>query len=73
MEVVLIHLTNYQIVGDNMPLWGSLQGKKTYIVTAMGILGAVVAYLTGDMTPAQAWQTIMPLLATAALKHGQAN
>lgn len=54
-----------------MPYWGALKGKKTYIVTAMGILGAIAAYLTGDMTPAQAYQTILPLLAAAALKHGQ--
>jgi len=56
-----------------MPLWGALRGKKTYLVTAIGILGAIAAYLTGDMTPQQAFQTIMPLLAAAALKHGQAN
>lgn len=44
-------------------MFGVLKGKKTYIVGAMTILGAIVSHLTGDLALNEAVQ----LIVTAAL------
>lgn len=38
---------------------GKLKGKKTYLVGAVAILGAVVSYLVGDATAAEASQAVL--------------
>ncbi len=50
-----------------------LKGKKTYVVAALAILGAVGAYLTGDMTLAQAIQAGITALLGATLRAGMAT
>ena len=56
-----------------MPFWGVLQGKKTYIVAGLGIIGAIASYLTGDVSSAQAGQLILTALLGATIRHGVAN
>ena len=38
---------------------GKLNGKKTYVVGALGVLGGVASYLIGDATAPQAAQVIL--------------
>ena len=49
---------------------GFLEGKKTYITTAIGILSAIGAYLTGDMTLPELIQTAFPLGGIFFLRKG---
>ena len=52
---------------------GFLAGKKTYITAVTGIVGAVGAYLIGDMTLVEAFQVIWPLITVAFLRKGVAS
>ena len=52
---------------------GFLAGKKTYITAITGIVGAVGAYLVGDMTLVEAFQVIWPLITVAFLRKGVAD
>lgn len=54
-------------------LWNFLKGKKSYIVSATGVLYAlvVVGWQAGDWTSAN--QMILASLGLAGLKHGQDN
>ena len=47
-----------------------LQGKKTYLVVVSALLGAVIAYLNGDLSLVQALQTIAAALGFGALRSG---
>ncbi len=49
---------------------GLLAGKKTYITAITGIVGALGAYLTGDMTLIETFQIVWPLIAVAFLRKG---
>lgn len=48
---------------------GSLKGKKTYVVGALGILGAAASYLTGDATSAQAAQLALTAVLGMTLRN----
>jgi len=50
-----------------------LKGKKTYITAITGILGAVGAYLVGEMSLADAFQVVWPLIAATFLRKGIAD
>jgi len=52
---------------------GFLAGNKTYITAVTGIVGAVGAYLTGEMTLVEAFQVIWPLVTVAFLRKGVAD
>ena len=47
-----------------------LKGKKTYVIMAIGVLTAVGAYLTGDLTLIQAIQAVLGALGLGALRGG---
>ena len=49
---------------------GLLAGKKTYITAVTGIVGALGAYLVGDMNLIEAFQVIWPLITVAFLRKG---
>lgn len=49
------------------------KGKKTYIVAAVAIIGAVAAYLTGDATLADTIQLVVTSLLGATIRSGVAN
>ena len=49
---------------------GFLAGKKTYITAVTGIVGALGAYLVGDMNLIEAFQVIWPLITVAFLRKG---
>lgn len=49
---------------------GFLAGKKTYITAITGIVGALGAYLVGDMTLVEAFQIVWPLISVAFLRKG---
>lgn len=45
-------------------------GKKTYIMAAVAVIGAVAAYLVGDATLVEAGQTIVTALLAAFVRNG---
>jgi len=49
------------------------QGKKTYIVAALAVLGAIGAYLTGDATMAEAIQLAVTAILGATIRAGVAT
>ena len=49
---------------------GFLAGKKTYITAITGIVGALGAYLVGDMNLVEAFQVVWPLISVAFLRKG---
>jgi hypothetical protein len=51
-------------------LHGILAGKKTYIVCALAIAGAIFGYLTGDLTFGQSQQDIVTALTGITLRSG---
>jgi hypothetical protein len=57
----------------NIAAGGFLAGKKTYIAAVTGIVGAVGAYLAGEMTLIEALQAIWPLVTVAFLRKGVAD
>lgn len=50
-----------------------LSGYKTYVTAALAIVGAVAAYLVGDMSLADAVQIVVPALIGAFVRNGVAN
>ena len=48
---------------------GKLKGKKTYIVGALGVLGAVASFLVGDATAAQASQAVLTAILGMTLRN----
>ncbi|MCH7936850.1 MAG: hypothetical protein IH994_07145 [Proteobacteria bacterium] len=52
---------------------GFLAGKKTYITAITGIVGALGAYLVGDMTLVETFQVVWPLISVAFLRKGIAT
>ncbi len=52
---------------------GFLAGKKTYITAITGIIGALGAYLIGEMDLVQTFQAVWPLIAVAFLRKGVEN
>ena len=52
---------------------GFLQGKKTYITAATGIIAAVAGYLVGDIDLTQMLQAVWPLATMAFLRKGVAD
>lgn len=51
---------------------GKLKGRKTYIVGALGVLGAIVGFLVGDMSAPQAAQLAITSLLGMTLRNGMA-
>jgi hypothetical protein len=49
------------------------QGKKTYIVAALSVIGAIGAYLTGDATAAEAIQIAITAILGATIRSGVAT
>lgn len=49
---------------------GKLKGKKTYIVGALGVIGAVASYLVGDATAAEAGQAALTAVLAMTLRNG---
>jgi hypothetical protein len=47
-----------------------LSGYKTYITAAVSIVGAVAAYLTGDMSIADAAQIVVTALIGTFVRNG---
>jgi VIT1/CCC1 family predicted Fe2+/Mn2+ transporter len=52
---------------------GLLSGHKTYATAALGVVGAIVAFLTGEATGYQTFQTIFACISAATLRHGVAT
>ena len=50
-----------------------LKGKKTYLITIVGILGALIAYADGGMTFIQMAEAILAALGLSALRAGVIN
>lgn len=50
-----------------------LKGKKTYVVAALAVLGAVAGYLTGDLSISDAIQTAVTAIIGATLRAGIAT
>lgn len=50
-----------------------LSGYKTYITAAVTVIGAVGAYLSGDVSLVDAVQLIVPALLAAFIRSGVAN
>jgi hypothetical protein len=57
----------------SIPSGGFLAGKKTYITAITGVVGAVGAWLVGEMTLVEAFQVIWPLVSVAFLRKGVAQ
>jgi len=57
----------------NITTGGFLAGKKTYIAAVTGVVGAIGAYLVGEMTLIEAFQVIWPLITVAFLRKGVAD
>lgn len=58
-----------QIMGKLMK-GGQLAGKKTYITAALGVAGAVAAYLTGDASLPDAFQIGLTAVLGATIRSG---
>jgi hypothetical protein len=54
-------------------MFGKFKGKKTYITAALAVIGAVAAYLTGDLNIADASQVILTAILGATIRHGVAE
>ena len=52
---------------------GILEGKKTYVAAVMGILGAVAAYLTGELAIADAAQLVLTAVLGMTIRKGIAT
>lgn len=51
-------------------MFGKLSGKKTYILAALSILGAIAGYLTGDMQLDKAIDLIVTAGLAATVRNG---
>lgn len=49
---------------------GSLSGYKTYLVAALAVAGALIGWLTGDLTNWQAVQAVGGAVFAATLRDG---
>ena len=49
---------------------GKLKGKKTYIVGALGIIGALASFLVGDATAAEAAQAALTSILAITIRNG---
>lgn len=49
---------------------GSLKGYKTYIVAGLAVLGAVAAYLDGDIGKVAAGQAILTAVLSVTIRSG---
>lgn len=49
---------------------GKLKGRKTYILGGLGLLTAVVSYLVGDATAAEAGQAALTSVLAMTLRNG---
>ena len=47
-----------------------LKGYKTYITAGLAVLGALAAYLVGDLSLVDMFQLIVPALVGAFLRKG---
>lgn len=47
-----------------------LKGYKTYITAAVAVIGAIAAYLVGDIAVADAAQLILTAILGATVRHG---
>ena len=54
-------------------IWDWLKGKKTYIVTALGLAYVVAQWWAGDMSQQDALTRGMELLGLSTVRHGIAN
>ena len=52
---------------------GILKGKKTYVVAALTILGAIASYLTGDVALSDAVQLVVTAALGATIRSGISN
>lgn len=52
---------------------GFLKGKKTYVTSVTGIIGAIAAYLIGEISLVESFQVIWPLAAVFFLRKGLEN
>lgn len=50
-------------------MFGKLAGYKTYITVALAVLGAVLGYLTGELSAVQAAQIILPAVIGGTLRN----
>lgn len=53
-------------------MFGKLKGKKTYVVAALAVVGAVASYLTGDLALADAVQLAITAILGATVRAGVA-
>lgn len=51
-------------------MFGALKGKKTYVVAAVTIIGAIGSVLTGDLAIADAVQLAVTALLGATIRNG---
>ena len=54
----------------NIAEGGFLKGKKTYITAILAVLGAVGAYLTGDLALTETIQVVIPAIMAATVRNG---
>lgn len=50
-------------------MFGKLAGYKTYITVALAVIGAVLGYLTGELSAVQAAQIILPAVIGGTLRN----
>lgn len=50
-----------------------LSGYKTYIVGGLTILGALGAFLSGNLAPADALNLVIPAILAMTVRHGVAT
>lgn len=48
---------------------GKLKGKKTYIVGALGVLGAIASFLVGDANAVEAGQAALTAILAMTLRN----
>ena len=53
-------------------MFGKFKGKKTYITAGVAIIGAVAAYLVGDLALAETSQLILTAVLGTTIRHGVA-
>ncbi len=58
---------------NTTPGAGILSGKKTYVTAAIGVIGSVAAYFTGEASFMQVFQTVTTCLSAAFLRNGVAK
>jgi hypothetical protein len=51
-------------------MFGKLAGKKTYVVAALAVLGALAAYLTGDLAATDAGKVALDAILAACIRNG---